>query len=736
MGISHQFPGAILLLVLFQGVWAQDTERTKEDIIDIDIQEVSVGIDALDTSEEEELAELYGEEEFVSIATGTSKPIYKAPAIASVITAEDIKAYGAKTLHEVLEHVPGLHVAPSALSRLDPVVSIRGIHTGLNPHVLVLLNGLSFPDVNTGSTPVQFRLPVASISRIEVIRGPGSAVYGADAYAGVINIITKDGAEIGGTEIGGRAGSFDTQHAWINHGQQLNNWDLSFSFEWQTTGGDRDRTVNSDLQGVFDGIFSTAASLAPGPLETRYELFDIHAGAKNKNWDLKFWYWETKDAGVGAGGAQALDPIGSDNNHQFLFDAKYHTDELLKHWDLSARTSYRHLDQQAQFHLFPAGSLLPIGADGNVGTAGGGIVLFPNGLIGNPGNEFDDILFELTGEYNGWRDHHLRFSTGVRHQTMNTNETKNFGPGILDGTVTPINGTLTDVTDTAFIYASDTSRTIYFVSAQDEWQFAKDWELTAGIRFDDYSDFGNTVNPRLALVWETRHNLTTKLLYGRAFRAPAFNEQFSINNPVVLGNPSLDPETIDTYELSLNYRPSYDLNTNLSFYYYEAKDLIEFVADTGGTTSTAQNARDQDGIGVEIEAEWKVSKNLKLYTNYAWQHAEDSDTHIRIADAPAQQFHFSTRWQFAPNWSFNPTLYWIADRNRAAGDSRTSVDSYALVNLVLKKTKLIKNLDISLLVNNVFNSNVREPSSSTSNIDDFPMEGRSAWLELSYHFSK
>lgn len=681
MGINYKIPGIILLFVLFQSAWAQDTEKT----------EVSADIDTLGTSEEEELADLYGEEEFVSIATGTSKPIYKAAAVASVITAEDIKTYGAKTLHEALEHVPGLHISPSTISRLDPVISIRGIHTGLNPQVLVLLNGISFPSFSASSTPNSFQLPVASISRIEVIRGPGSAVYGADAYAGVINVITKDGAEMDGTEIGGRYGSFNTKDAWITHGRQWKDWDLAFAFDWQKTDGDRDRIINSDRQ-------AAATSLAPGPLETRYEVFDAHAGAKNKHWSFNFWFWKVRDAGVGPGGAQRLDPTGRDDGTQYRIDAKYQTDELLKHWNISARISYRHLDQQAQFNLIPS----PL-------------------FIGNPGTQNTDTDFELTANYDGWRNHHLRLSGGMRLQNVETNETKNFGTGVTFGV-------LTDVTDTPFVFLPDSSRKIYFFSAQDEWQFAKDWELTAGVRVDEYSDFGNTVNPRFALVWETRHNLTTKLLYGSAFREPSFNEQGAINNPVALGNPSLEPETIDTFELSFNYRPKYNLNGNLSFYYYEAKDLIEFVS------GTAQNARDQDGIGIEIEAKWQATNKLELYSNYTWQHAEDSETHIRTADAPAQQFHFSTRWQFAPNWSFNSALYWIADRNRAAGDSRPSVDDYTLVNLVLRKTKLIYDLDLGLLVNNVFNSDAREPSSSTSNIDDFPLEGRSAWLELSYQF--
>ena len=143
-------------------------------------------------------------------ATGSMKPVHKAPSVSSVITAEDIEKMGAVTLDEVLETVPGLHVAPSSWNRLNSTFSIRGIHTGQNPEVLLMLDSIPITDNLSGSRPNFFKISVVNISRIEVIRGPGSAVYGADAFAGTINIITKDGQEIDGVSTGIRAGSFNT----------------------------------------------------------------------------------------------------------------------------------------------------------------------------------------------------------------------------------------------------------------------------------------------------------------------------------------------------------------------------------------------------------------------------------------------------------------------------------------------------------------------------------------------
>jgi len=141
----------------------------------------------------------------VSIATGTAKPAYQSAAVTTVITAEQIKTMGATELHQVLETVPGLHVSIQAVTN-DPMYSMRGIRNEVNSEVLVMLNGTRFSVPYKGSSMTGMVLPVEAIKQIEVIRGPGSALYGADAFAGVINIITKKAEDIDGTEVGIRGG--------------------------------------------------------------------------------------------------------------------------------------------------------------------------------------------------------------------------------------------------------------------------------------------------------------------------------------------------------------------------------------------------------------------------------------------------------------------------------------------------------------------------------------------------
>lgn len=581
----------------------------------------------------------------ISIATGNSTPLDRAPATATVISASEIQAMGARNLNEVLETVPGLHVSLSSLSRLDSVYSIRGIHTGFNSQVLLMLNGVPVQSSLQGGRPSLFRLPVASIARVEVIRGPGSAVYGADAYAGVINVITKDASAIADTEIGLRSGSFGINDIWLQTATHTQDWGVAFNLAYQESDGDDSRQVNADLQSTLDAILGTNASLAPGALSTRYKILDSHLALTSDHMEINLWSWISDDAGVGAGGAQALDTIGEDDSKLWMLDATYHLNDGQGAWDNSVRLSYLYYDLQAHFNLLPPGTFLPIGSDGNLNfTAPAGMVLFPDGLIGNPGQESVDTQAEFISIYSGWESHRLRVALGAKKQTLDAREYKNFGPGVIDGTEGVVSGSLTDVSDTEYVFLEDGSRRVRYLSVQDEWQIVSNLELTVGVRYDDYSDFGGTTNPRVALVWAFNEKLTSKLLYGSAFRAPSFTEQRSKNNPVSLGNPDLDPEQIDTLELSFNYLFTHDLQSTLTLFKYQARDMIEFIADEMATTKTAQNVRDQNGEGFEWEINWKPATEWHLSGSYSQQNARDENTNMRIPDAPGQQFKADLNW--------------------------------------------------------------------------------------------
>ena len=670
----------------------------------------------------------------VTIATGTPKPVFQAAAVTSVVTAEQIKSMGATELHEVLETVPGVH-ATLQPNTYDYSYSIRGIRNAQNAQVLILLNGTRITTPFNGTLPTGTELPIEAIQQVEVIRGPGSALYGADAFAGVINIITKKAKDINGKVLGVRAGDHGTQSGWGQYGAEWAGWDVATSLQYQHTDGDGGRIVNADAQTVNDSLFGTHASLAPGPMNTNYETYNGHLNLQRKHWDMGFWAYNGS-IGSRAGAAGALVSNGTPNLEQYLGDVRFSTEDWLNNWELTAHASYLQADFQAQGSLFPNNAFLPTGSDGNLIQSFVPTTRFPVGVNENLGRMEKIPAIELSSIYKGLEKHIMRFSTGFRYEGITTSDSRNYGYGVPLPPV--VNGALTDVTGTSFAYLPSVHRTIASWVAQDEWQIAQDWQFTAGVRYDHYSDFGGTFNPRLALVWDINEQLTSKLLYGKAFRAPNFAEQFTQNNPVILGNKSLQPETINTYEWAFSYRPISSLSTAVNVFYYQIEKLISAVPDPSTGINSYKNSGNQNGYGTELEENWQLTEKWNIKGNYAWQHSINEATQSDVTGVPEHHVYVALGWQFLPRWNLQPQFNWIGGRIPVLKDNITSGDNWKLrnyetIDLTLRGKKLFGHLNLAASLRNAFDTKYYEPTAFQVP-QTLPMPGRSFYLEASVNF--
>ncbi|MBK9426070.1 MAG: TonB-dependent receptor [Gammaproteobacteria bacterium] len=683
---------------------------------------------------EEELTELYGSEEFVRIATGVAQPVSKAPAVATVITADDIKKMGATDIDEALETVPGLHVARSPIG-YNPIYVFRGISSDFNPQVLMLVNGIPLTNLYTGDrNQVWGGMPVEAISRIEVVRGPGSAVYGADAFAGVINIITKTPAEMNGLAMGARAGSFDSQAGWLQYGKSQGDWRVGAVVEARTFDGQRER-INADAQSFLDQISGTQASLAPGRPNLGGETMDARFELGYRYITFRTGAQLRRDGGLGVGIAQALDSHAEAGSNRFNTDLTYDNPQLTDTLGLKVQGSALFTTQEVErnFVLFPPGSRGPFFTP--LGTPI--FPPFPDGLIGNP--EVFERHYRLNSvlSYSGFADHQLAFGAGYHYgEVYKTKETKNFGFDPTTGFPILPGSPLVDVSNTPLVFLPEGRRENTSVFVQDIWHFANDWELTAGARYDHFSDFGDTTNPRVALVWSARQNLTIKALYGEAFRAPSFAETRVQSNPAFLGNFSLKPESLESTELAFNYRPRFDVTLDFNLFQYTWQDIIQFIPDAGGGTRTAQNSGEQKGHGAEFAVAWEATKTLKLSGNLAWQKSEDQATHEDSGNAPGHQTYARADWVVSPGWNLGAQTNWVADRNRVVGDPRGKIDDYVMTDLTLRNTSLVPKLEFALLVKNLFDAHAREPSLNGDPVpmipNDLPLAGRAAFVEVRY----
>ena len=652
---------------------------------------------------------LYDDVDFLYIATGRKQTVSQAPAVASIISAKTIRQIGARDIDEVLETVPGLHVTYTAAG-YNPIYQIRGIDSKANPQVLMLINGIPITNIFIGDRSQAWGgMPVENISRIEVIRGPGSAIYGADAFAGTINIITKNATEIDGLEVGASAGSFDEYRGWLQYGGSVAGWNTAFSVQVLDTHGQHEK-IDADFQTVLDSnpLLGTNASLAPGSVQLGRQSLDTRIDLSNDEWQIRLGY-QSRQIETGAGLFDALDTVGEANSDRYNADVTYTNTNFSEHWDFKAQYSFFNTITKSDLVLLPPGT-----------NTGAGV--FPNGVIGQPDVYERHSRIDLSSFYTGLKNHDIRVGIGFHHQDQyKIAEKKNYTPfGVV---LIPLPGVI-DVSD-SFPFNQEKTRKIYYGFIQDAWDFAPDWTLTAGLRYDHYSDFGGTLNPRLALVWQTSYRLTSKLLYGRSFRAPSFAEQFNINNPVAIGNPDLDPEIIDTYEVAFDYAATHDLKVGFNVFYYQMSDIIRF------DPTTANNTGKQTGHGLEMEVNWKATDKLTVYGNYAYQSSKDKGTNSDAADSPQQQLYVRANYTLTPTWAITSQFNHVMDRQRANGDTRSDIDDYSLVDLTIRAKEFSPGYEFAISARNLFNEDAREPSLAPGAIaNDLPLAGRGFFIEL------
>ena len=654
---------------------------------------------AQEADDEADLRLAYGEKATVSIATGSSQALRRAPAVATVITAEDIAATGATDISEVLETVPGLHVSRASI-RYAPTYIIRGIGGGnqTNSQVLLLQNGIPMTTMFNGDKGSAWLgdVPLENVARIEVIRGPGSALYGADAYAGVINVITKTAAETPDTEVGVRGGSFATRNAWVQHGGAVGPLDVAAYLRVGSTDGVKE-------------IVTAKSSPAPGPLSTGYDAVDASLNASYEKFRLRAAYKLRDHLGTGAGLSTALDPISKSRAESLSGDFSWTDPQLGEHWGAGITAAFLYYIQTYPDNVI----LLPATA------------LPPNGLIGGPNQWERQLRLAGFATYTGFADQSLRFGFG--RDDLDLYKARTYNNFLFNAAGVPVvTGPVIDATNIQ-PHIRPQSRAVDYFYVQDEWNVVRDWTLTAGVRHDRYSDFGGTTNPRLALVWDAAYDVTAKLLYGRAFRAPSFNEQYGLN-PVAKGNPNLRPETVGTLEAAVSWQANQDTQINLNVFRYNAKDMIRLLGTAFANTGA------QHGTGMELEAVWDASHDVRFTANYSQQKSIDDVANTDAGYAPHRRIYARADWLFTAGWFASAQLNRVADRLRAAGDSRPPVPDYTTVDITLRTNDRRAQWDFAASIRNLFNAKALEPTLApgTALPNDLPLAPRSLYLQVVY----
>jgi iron complex outermembrane receptor protein len=558
-------------------------------------------------------------------------------------------------------------------------------------------------------------IPSSVIDRVEIIRGPGSALFGADAAAGVINVITKTAGNIEQNEIGLRSGSFNTNTGWLQYGNRWNGFDFGLTINLSTTDG-HDPLVESDGQTQQDLALGSSASLAPGNAPFGWNSQDIRFSVAKDDWRVRVDYMKQSDLEIGLTGAGVLDTLTKAEDSRFNLDLLYNNPDFSDTWGINAELRYQDIDYSSGdgFQERPPGAF-----NGD----------YPQGVINQMQSAERRLNIETSALYTGIADHALYLGIGYTWQDLYfVKQLINMGIGPDGQSLTP-GSPLVDVSDTPYAFAPEKTRTIRYLFLQDIWALNNDWKLTAGVRYDNYSDFGDTLNPRLALVWRINDRLTSKLLYGRAFRPPSFQELFS-QTSYSQPNPDLDPEQSETSELILSYMPSKDLTIGFNLYNLKQSDFIRAIPIPGEQDRQFQNTGKHSIHGFEIETKWQATDNLRLSANYTKRNPDNNQ--FRAIDEPKQDAYLRLDWSFNPKWNCNLQTHWISDRERSSSDPRPSLDDYSITDTTLRYTAT-NAWELAFSIRNLFDEDAREYT-APSVPNDLLLPERSFYAQIQYKF--
>ena len=621
-------------------------------------------------------------EQFVTTATKTRERVDKSGATVTVISREQLKQMGARTMMDALKHVPGLGVNQINVGVTS--LEVRGVKTDFTEKVLFLINGHPINNnlVNGGALLSRHDIPVKDIQAIEVVRGPGSALYGANAFVAVINIVTQSAQDLSGSQLGLAGGSFDTGEVNIAYGRSGDLWDYAVNFNAYNTDGwaenvERDSLGNSGKTDYWQQRYELG-------LQVRWENFSFQGR-----------YLE-REAGDYLGAFSVVNDESEQYYQEYFLEAA-HTYSISSLSSLNSKVYFDHFEFD------------------NTWEYTGGL------FLGSP-IKHDRLGAEVQYNRNFSSAHKFLVGMAVEHQTQYDVELlSNFGAGPLINVSDSLN------------WNGPHRRDIVAAFAQDIWDPTENIRVIAGARYDRYSDFGGTFNPRASISWQATDRYQVVASYGSAFRAPTFGELYNTNNNSIVGNPDLEPEEIDTVELSLRTALGQRSFLYLTGFFNSINDAI--IPSVGaGAVNYSENAGELTVTGVEIEYGIRFIGGTSLNVNYTYQDPENKALDARAAEVPLHRANLMVNQRFSRSWKGYLGVLYESSLEREPGDIRGAVPEQTELDLALTWLNSDQSVMVTASVYNLLDEELVNPARDVNDsaMSDFPAAGRSFMLELEY----
>lgn len=635
-----------------------------------------------------EESELFEDIPSVYNASKYDQKITKAPpASMGVVTADEIKKYGYRNFGSIISSLKGFY---NTNDRNYGYVGARGfgIPSDYNTRILLLIDGHRFNDniYDSFDSSEGFPVDVDMIERVEVIRGPSSSMYGTSAFFGVINVITKRGRDQGGANVKASYGSNDTYKTSVSYGDRFKNGlETFFSASFYNSDG-----YNKLYYKEFDNPATNNGFSINNDGEQARKLL---AKLSYKDFTLQGLYVRrNKDVPAAAYNELFNSRDTNTVDETTYIDLKYEHvfDNQLS---VQSRVSYNNYRYLGDYAYGSSEDQVPANTVINKDIARG-----------------QWWRAELNATKVLWDQHKI---------TIGSEFQQNF-----DQFQTNFDSSQTYLSVNALTYK-------WALLIQDEYSITQNLTLNTGVRFDYFSIFGSTVNPRAGLIYSPWDSSSIKLLYGTAFRAP---NQFELNYSVPSGQiPSnnLKPEKLDTLELIFEHHFNEHWRGELNLFHTNISDLI---ALTNNSENQLQNFNTgkvvSNGIEVQLEGNW--TSGLQGRLSYSWQDTTNQNTRTRLVNSPEHMVKLNL---IAPLWADKVFLGFETQyMSRRSTPLEGFVDDYIINNMTLFTQKWLKGVELSTGIYNMFDQRYFDPGSDVHRQNGIQQDGLTFRIKASVDF--
>ena len=619
----------------------------------------------------------------VTTASMHDQSIEDAPASVTVITAEEIRKFGYRTLGDALSYVRGFYTSPD---HTYTYLGVRGFSLpgDYDTRIVVMIDGHSVTDNVLDAAPGfgnDFPLAMDLVDRIEVVRGASSALYGSNGMLATINVITKRPVDEHGISVHMETGGLGERKAEVATSVTLpRGAKLLFSTTVFNNSGAHELYFNE-----LDAPQTNFGRAINVDGEKGYQAFaDLTWG----NWEILAVAGDrVKQQPISWDDIVFNDPGTRAEDSRGFVDVAY-TKDLPGDRTLSWRTSYDAYRYRGIYHY-------------------------------SEGSAVDD---DREHEYGDWLSSKIAYrlpDAAKGHITLGMDLQYDLRALMNVFDVEPVKRQI------LWINRPDRYAGIF---AQQEWEFGKHWEVNLGGRFDWTWLKQSSLSPRIAMVYKPFPKTDLKVLYSRGFRNPSTYEMF-YTDVSQIANLSLHPETMDSYEFDADRQFTSRLRVGVSAYRYLVSNLIEQNYTSDGLAQYVNRDRVR-ATGVSFELLFQLPARINLASSLEFQRAVFGSGTV-LPNSPGQVGKLQLSMPLWRDWlTLGAGLQALGQRNTYAGATLPWV---TLPEAVVSTKPLTAGLQFSAGVKNLSNSFYRDPVGLTPTVDSVIGTGRTYYFSVTWH---